>query len=463
MRQGTPLLFLAFLLISVNFSFEISYTTESSAPRLNSTRASISPMSPRVILPLYIRLEALEKGNVTLWQSVPKNFSDHVATIESQVLALFVSANSRGANLSADDIENKWLSADYSINAGDYIETLAWVSSKTTAENLSSLGFVQFPTSYPDDVQAYLNSGMKIQADNQTIMSIANGYTRANMTQTVKDVLDFVNTQGYDEEKTRLLLGGNLTTTSIVDFFKDALQIHDSNKSICLERSWYASAILRAAGVPTRTVTDVRLKTWIQVWLPNIGWVDAETLCRDAQPHVGMLPKPISVSTPWMIQNSSDASFPFTWTPKVLMRIANLTFSRVDLFDVNEYRTVLTQPVELELFQSDVAKFRFPIVISNVTEIYGAMTKEGDSVAFSLFGKNENASTVLTMGQSNSITLESIVVSFKPVRWNDFVILQDFSVQGFLSFDIRLVIPIVAVPTVAAAIWLIRKRRKPRR
>lgn len=463
MKKRAPLLSLVLLLFSINMFSEHNYTMEPSELRLNSTSVSISQINPRVILPLHIRLEALQKSNVTLWQSVPKNFSDHVATIESRVLALFISSNSYGFDLSTDNIGNTWLTANYSLNVGDYIDTLAWVSSKATAGNLSSLGFVQKPETYPSDVQAYLDPGTKIQAQNQTIQSIADSYTQANLTQTVKDILDFVNTQGYDEEETRLLLGGNLNTTDIIGFFKDALQVHDSSKSICLERSWYASAILRAAGVPTRTVTDIRLKTWIQVWLPNIGWVDAETLCRDAPPHLGMLPKPISMSTPWMVQNSSDAAFPFTWVPKVPMRVANLTFSRVDLFDVNEYSAVITEPIEAEMFQSDMTKFRFPIAINNETETYAAMTKEGDSVTFSLFGRNENASKVLTLGQSNSITLENTAISFKPVRRENFVILQDFSVQGFLRFDIRFVIPIMAVPIVALAVWLILKRRKPRR
>jgi len=414
-----------------------------------------------VVLPVYVRLQAQLKSPVTLWESIPQNFTDHVATIESRVLAMFVSSNSFSFNLSRDNVGNLWLAANHSLNAGDYISTLTWVSSKTVSEDLTSLGFVPFPENYPESVKTFLNPGRKIQAKNQTIQTIAANYNQTlNMTQTVKDILDLVNEQGYDPEKTRLLLSGNLNTTDILDFFKDALQVHETNSSICLERSWYAAAILRAAGVPTRTVTDVRFKTWIQVWLgENTGWVDAETLCVEPPPHVGMLPKSISTSVPWMVENSSDAMFPFVWFPAVPMRIANLTFSDPELFNVNEYRTVLSEPIDAELFKKDPTKFRFPIVFKPEI-VYAAVTEEASYLTFSLFKGEENASRTLSLGEWNKVALGDISVSFKPVRQENFLILQDFTVREVWKFDFRILVPIVGVPVVIVVVWLYWKRRK---
>jgi len=418
---------------------------------------------PRVFLPIYVRLQALEKRNVTLWQSVPRNFTDRVATIDSKVLAMFVSSNSLGFNLSRDSVGNLWMTSNYSVDAGDYISTLTWVSSKTIHENLTSLGSVPFPENYREDVKAFLNPGRKIQVKNQTIQEIAAGLnqTQNNMTQTVKNILDFVNQQEYDPDKARLLLSGNLNTTDILNFFKDALQAYETNSSICIERSWFAAALLRAAGVPTRTVTDVRLKTWIQVWLTDTGWVDAEALCTEPPPHVGMLPKPLSTSVPWMVENSSDAGFPFTWLPDARMRVANLTFSNVGLFDVNEYGTILSEPINEELFNSDPTKFSFPILFE--PEMVSAITQKGSLLTFSLFSKTENVSKTIVLGESNSVSLGDLTVSFKPIRQEKFLILQDFTVRGIWNIDTRILIPIAAVPIVILVFWLYWKRRKPSR
>lgn len=414
---------------------------------------------PRVLLPIYTRLQALQNSNITLWESVPRNFTDHVATIDSRVLAMFLSSNSLGFNLSRDDVGNLWMAANYTLNAGDYTSTLTWVSSKTISENLTSLGSVPFPQEYPEDVKNFLDNGRKMPVKNQAIQDIAANLKTPNMTQTVRNIIDFVSHQEYDPDKTRLLLSGNLNTADILDFFKDALEVLETNSSICIERSWCAAAILRAAGVPTRTVTDVRLKTWIQVWLPEYGWVDAEALCVQPPP---MFPRPLSSSTPWMVENSSDAAFPFTWLPKVPIRVANLTFGDVRLFDISEYRTVLSEPIDAELFKKDPAKFSFPIVFKPEI-VYAAITQEGSNLAFSLFRGNENASKTLTLGESNSVALGDLIVSFMPLRQENFLILRGFAVWEVWRFDVRFLVPIVGVPAVVAVVLLYWKRRKTSR
>lgn len=426
-------------------------------------QSPLDQVSPRVILPVYVRLQALEKCNITLWESIPQNFTDHVAAIDSSVVAMFVSSNSPGFNLSRDSIGNLWMAANYSLDAGDYLSTLAWVTSRTVSEDLTSIGFVPFAYDYPGDVKSFLLPGEKIQVENETMQVLAASFnkTQNNMTQTVKNVIDYVNRQDYDRDKTRQLLSGNLTTSDILDVFKDALKVHDTNSSICLERSWYAATILRAAGVPTRTVTDVRLKTWIQVWLPNVGWVDAETLCVEPPPHFITFPKSVSAHVPWMIENSSDAAFPFVWLPKVRLRVANLTFAQVELFDVSQYQTVLSKPIEAELFRNDPTKFRFPIAVkSEVT--YGAVTKEGSNLVFSLFNEKENASEILALDKYNSIVLGDVAVSFKPRLQSGFLVLQGFTVQDVWIFDYRILVPVVAVPIGLLVVWLYTRRKRKR-
>ena len=450
--------FLLFLLLSLPV-FSVYHRGGHSRGILSQNQ--LDQVSPRVILPVYIRLQALEKGNVTLWESIPQNFTDHVAAIDSSIVAMFVSSNSVGFNLSKDSVGNLWMAANYSLKAGDYFGTMAWVTSETVSENLTSIGYVPFTQNYAEDVKHFLESGRKIDAGNETIQTLAANLNQAqnNMTQTVKNILDYVNMQGYDRNKTRQLLSGNLNATDMLDVFKDALEVHDTNSSICLERSWYAAAILRAVGVPTRTVTDVRLKTWIQVWFPNVGWVDGETLCVEPALHVVTLPKSVSAHVPWMIENSSDAAFPFTWLPEVPLRVANLTFAQVEFFDVSQYQTVLSRPVKAELFKNDPAKFRFPIGVKSEV-IYGAVTEEESNLVFSVFKGKENVSEVLALGEYNSIVLSDTAVSFKPTLHEGFLVLQGFTVQDVWMFDYRILFPIVGVPVVLLVIWLFIRRSR---
>jgi len=438
-----------------------NYSNETTGSEVFLRRDSLNPKNLRVLLPIYIRLQALEKSNITLWESVPQNFSDHVATIDSRVLAMFIPSNSLSFNLSRDTVGNLWTASNYSLNAGDYISTVIWVSSETIGENLTSPGFVPFPKDYPDSVKTFLDPGRKMPVKTQAIQEIAANYNKTqNMTQTVKSTLDFVSEQEYDREKTRLLMSGNLNTTDILDFFEDAIEVLETHSSICIERSWCAAAILRAAGVPTRTVTDVRLKTWIQVWLGReCGWVDAEALCVQPPP---MFPRPLSSSTPWMIENSSDAAFPFTWLPKVRMRVANLTFGDVSLFDVKQYRTVLSEPIDAELFRNDPTKFSFPIVFKPEI-VYAALTKQGSHLTFSLFNGNENVSKTLTIGEPSSVALGDVAVSFKPVHQENFLVLQDFVVWEIWKFDVRILVPVVGVPVALVVVLLFWKKRRQSR
>lgn len=418
-------------------------------------RWSFTDQGLRTLLPIYVRLQALQKSNITFWESVPKNFTGHVGTIEVSVLAMFISSNALSLNLSRDAVENLWMATDHALDEGDYLSTLTWVSSKTISENLTIPDTVPFPPSYPEEVKTFLDSGRKMPVDDQIIKGIAAAHKTQNMIETVRNVLDFVTqNQEYDSEKTRLLMSGSLNTTNILDFFEHPLQVLETGSSMCTERSMCAAVILRAAGVPTRTVIDVRLKTWIQVWLPGYGWVDTEALCVEPPP---LFPRPLSSTTPWMIENSSDASFPFTWLPDAAMKVSNLTFSNVDAFDVHDYGTILSQPIDAEMFKEDAAKFRFPILIKPEI-IYAALIRDGANLTVSLMKDKEKTSKMLTLGKINSISLGDVNVNFKPLWQGDFLVLQDFAVQVKWKFDLRVLIPIVVVPVILVA-WLYRRRK----
>lgn len=407
--------------------------------------------------PIYVRLQALQEGSVVFWESIPQSFQDHVATINVSVLAVLVSSNARSIDIHRDEIENLWLAVNYTFNEGDYINTLAWVSSETVSENLTIPESVPFPKSYPDNIKPFLNPGRKMPVDNTTIKEIAEFHASQDMIETIESVLSFVNgTQTYDREKVKLLMTGVLNTTDILDFLNDPLESLETGNSFCFERALLAATILRAAGVPARTFTNADLKTWIQVWLLDIGWVDAEVLC--AQPY-RPLPRPLSFTVPWMIENSSDAMFPFTWLPEALMRVANLTLSHFEAFNIDEYGTVLSQPVDVEMYETNPDKFSFPMIFEPEI-VKAALTRNGSDITFHLSKGEKETSKTLILGETNNIGFEGLGVSFKPIRQGDMVILHNFSVQELWMFDVKILIFLVAAVPVVLICWLYWKKKK---
>ncbi len=423
----------------------------------NSFRVSTIQNGLRTSQPIYIRLQALQEGSVVLWESIPQSFQDHVATLNVSVLAVLVSSNSRSIDLYKDEVGNLWLAVNYTFNEGDYVSTLAWVSSETVGENLTVPESVPFPESYPDDIKPFLDSGRKMPVDNTTIVEIAQSNATQDMIETIKNILSFVNeTQTYDREKIELLMTGILNTTDILDFLNDPLESLETRNSFCFERALLAATILRAAGVPARTFTNAELKTWIQVWLPDIGWVDAEVLCF--QPR-SLFPRSLSFVVPWMIENSSDAMFPFTWLPEALMRVANLTLSSFEAFNINKYGTVLSQPVDAELYETNPDKFSFPIIFEPEI-VQAALTWNGSDITFHLSRGEKKTSKTLVLEETNNIRFEGLGVSFKPLRQGDMVILHNFSVRELWTFDVRILISFVVAVPVVLIFWLFWKRKK---
>ena len=411
----------------------------------------------RTSQPVYVRLQALQEGSVVFWESIPQSFQDHVATINVSVLAVMVSSNARSIDLYNDEMGNLWLAVNYTFNKGDYTSTLTWVSSETVSENHTIPETVSFPEIYPDNVKPFLNSGRKMPVDNTNIKEIAENNATQDMIETIENILSFVNeTQAYDREKTRLLMSGALNTTNILDFLNDPLESLETGNSFCFERALLAATILRAANVPARTFTNADLKTWIQVWLPETGWVDAEVLC--VQP-VRLFPRPLSFAVPWMIENSSDAMFPFTWLPEVSMRVANLTFSHTEAFDINEYGTVLSQPVDVTTFEAYPDKFSFPIIFEPET-VQAALTRNGSDLTFHLNKDEKKTSKTLILGETNNIKFEGLSVSFEPVRQGDMIVLHNFAVQELWMFDIKILIPFVAAVPIILIFWLYLKRKR---
>ena len=456
--RSFALALLQFFVVSLFFQ---SIQTSASLNQRTSTQTLVTPTDGSFSLqPIYLRLQAEEDSNVTFWESIPQNLSDHVATINVNVLSIFVSISAEKADFYRDAAGNLWLSVTCALKTGDYFGTLAWVSREITAENLTIPDITSFPQDYPDDVKPFLRPGNKIPTEDAAIKQIAQSLSSQDMIQTVKNVLDFVNsTQSYDREKVRILMNGTLSTSDMLDFINDPSVSLRTNISFCFERALLATTILRAAGVPSRTFTNDDLKSWIQVWLPQTGWVAGEVLC--ISPHTQPLfPRSLSVSIPRMIQNSCDAMFPFTWLPKTKMRVANLTLTNPEEFDINEYGTVLCQPTDSETYESNPGGFSFPIIFEPDI-IQASLTFNDSDLIFHVSKGKQSTSRKLTLGVMNDINFEDLRVSFTPVRLNHIIVsLNSFSVQKTQSFDYRIIVPLfIAVPVLLAVTYYWRRKR----
>ncbi len=411
--------------------------------------------SVRMLQPIYVRLQPLQNGSVILWEAVPQSFQDHVGTIDLSVLAVFVSSNALSLNLSRDAVGNLWLTVNYTFDEGDYISSLIWVSSETISENLTIPEFVPFPESYPEEVKPFLEPGRNIPVNDTNIQRIATENKTQNMVETVRNVLDFVTeSQEYNRETIKLFMNGSLETTNILDSVKDPIECMETGSSFCFERSLYATTILRAAGVPARTFTDAGLKTWIQVWLLGVGWVDAEALCILPPP---MFPRSLSSSMPWMVQNSSHAMFPFYWHPEISMRVANLTFSDVEAFNVGEYGTILCEPIDIEVFEQNPDKFGFPVIFEPEI-VYVAITQNETNLALTIIKDKEEESKILALGETNKVALADVVLSFEPIIQGDFVVLRNFTVRPTWRLDILWLFPVIGVSAVMV-LWVYWRRR----
>jgi len=415
--------------------------------------------NPRVSSqPIYVRLQTLQEGSVVFLEAIPQSFDDSVAAVNVSVLAVLVSSNARSITIYNDDVGNLWLAVNYTFKKGDYISILMWVSSETADKNLVLSKPVPFPESYPNDVKPFLNPGRKIPVNDTIIKDLAESFAAQDMIETIENILSFVNsTQNYDRDKVRLLMTGKLNTTDILDFINDPLVTLQTNNSFCFERALFAATMLRTVGVPTRTFTSAELKTWIQVWLPEIGWVDAEVLCT--QPSPKLFPRPLSFVMPRMVENSSDAMFPFTWSPKILMRVANLTFSSFEDFNVNEYGAVLSQPVNEDLYETSPDDFSFPLIFKP-KRVQAALTWNDSDVVLHISNEEKKSNKTLILGKTNTIEFESFGLSFKPIRQGGTIILYNFSVQELQMVDLRILIPLVAAVPAVLIYWSYRKKRR---
>ncbi len=455
--RSFALALLQFFVVSLFFQ---SIQTSASLNQRTTTQTLTTIDGSVSLQSIYLRLQAEEDSNVTFWESIPQNLSDHVATINVNVLSIFVSTSAGKIDFYRDVVGNLWLSVTCALKTGDYFGTLAWVSREITAENLTIPDITSFPQDYPDDVKPFLRLGNKIPTDDAAIKQIAQSLSSQDMIQTVKNVLNFVNsTQSYDREKVRILMNGTLSTSDMLDFISDPAESLNTNLSFCFERALLATTILRATRVPARTFTNDDLKTWIQVWLPDIGWVDGEVLC--IQPQLQPLfPRSLSVSVPRMIENSSDAMFPFSWLPKTKMRVANLTLTNPEEFDINEYGTVLCQPADSETYESNPDGFSFPIIFEPDI-VQASLTFNDSDLIFHVSKGRQSTSRKLMLGVTNDIDFEGLRVSFTPVRLNHIIVsLNGFSVQKTQWFDYRIIVPLfIAVPVLLAVSYYWRRKR----
>jgi hypothetical protein len=145
------------------------------------------------------------------------------------------------------------------------------------------------------------------------------------------------------------------------------------------------------------------------------------------------------------------------------MRVANLTLTSLEEFDIEQYRTVLCQPTDFETYATEPESFSFPIIFEPET-VQAALTFNDSDLNFHIRNDEKNVSKKLALGVLNSIEFEDTTVSFNPVRQNySMIVLNDFSVRKTQPFDLRWIFPLlIAAPIllIVSLYWKI-KRKKP--
>jgi transglutaminase-like putative cysteine protease len=139
----------------------------------------------------------------------------------------------------------------------------------------------------PPETQEYLQPTQYIESDNPVFTDTANSYkqTSGDVLQLIYQLDNF--TKNHVTYDNAALMDSNLSS----QYNKDsALTTYNKGKGVCTNFSRLLVALLRAAGIPARTVSgwgflnmlpgvtyrDTTPHEWVELYLPGTGWIPVE-------------------------------------------------------------------------------------------------------------------------------------------------------------------------------------------
>jgi len=199
-------------------------------------------------------------------------------------------ANIQPQGIAEDDYGNKYmLFNNMTIAPGANITLDVTYNVRIRLTNLIGNRTVQFSTlqNLPSEVRKYLQPTQYIESDNPVFTGIANKFREkaTNLLQLINYLDNF--TANYITYDNAALNDTNRLTQDNED---SALATYTKGTGVCTNYSRLLVALLRAAGIPARTVagwavenwlpdktyTDTDSHVWVELYLPGSGWVPVE-------------------------------------------------------------------------------------------------------------------------------------------------------------------------------------------
>ena len=199
-------------------------------------------------------------------------------------------ANIQPQGIAEDDYGNKYmLFNNMTIAPGANITLDVTYTVRIRLTNLIGNRTVQFSTlqNLPSEARKYLQPTQYIESDNPVFRGIANKFREksTNVLQLINYLDNF--TANYITYDNAALNDTNRLTQDSED---SALATYTKGTGVCTNYSRLLVALLRAAGIPARTVagwavenwlpgityTDTIEHVWVELYLPGSGWVPVE-------------------------------------------------------------------------------------------------------------------------------------------------------------------------------------------
>lgn len=193
-------------------------------------------------------------------------------------------------------------------------------------------------TDFPKEVQEHMK---------------ASAFVESNHPEIIEKALEIVGDEAnpyYKVLKTLRFVNDFLEYDPVVPEDKGALWALRNKRGDCTQAAYLSAALLRALGIPARLVGGILVEphAWIEVYLPNFGWVPADAAIPDLgdlRAHV-----PMHVDTPYAIAPSI-----LTWSARdvdvlpLTSLIPKERDSHEELASLkSQYKEVLEKHTELE-------------------------------------------------------------------------------------------------------------------
>lgn len=305
---------------SVVYKFELEYKT---------------PKTDNMIPEKYSKfLKALSTNIFEV--SLPREFSETNQTVVIDEISPLPE------NIYRDDEGNVIASFEISANKEDIIKITGYISSTqepytSSPTNPLDIDFDEYLQKIQSEKEntKYLNATKYWELKNPLIQKLAFDLreSKSTLSEVIDSVYQYINdTLTYDEEK---------ASSYSLNERIGAVNALTGGGSVCMEYADSMIAILRAQGIPARAafgyanITDTPQELirhqWVQVWVPDSGWISIDPTFESTNRKIGQLIERVL----WETFNDDSLSNIYIYSINNLEDITNENFS-IKIFAVDE-------------------------------------------------------------------------------------------------------------------------------